>query len=86
MDWIQVSTIVGVNIALIAAMATLIVWSVNKLDGDVNSIRSDLKSLGSRLDGHASRIDTLYKMFCELNESSNKKWNDLLEKFYKDKK
>ena len=59
MNWIQVLTIVGVNITLIAAMATLVIWAVNKLDNDV-------KSLGTRLDGHAMRIDQLYQMFVQL--------------------
>lgn len=59
MDWIQAITIIGVNIALIAALATLLVWTVNKLDMDV-------KSLGNRLDGHATRIDQMYKMFIDL--------------------
>lgn len=59
MDWPQVFTIVGVNIALIAAMVTLVVWAVNKLD-------SDVKSIGTRLDGHAMRIDQLYQMFIQI--------------------
>ena len=59
MEWIQVATIIGVNVALIAALATLIVWVVNKLDADV-------KSVCTRLDGHAIRIDQLYKMFVDL--------------------
>lgn len=48
-----ISTVIGVNIALFAAMATLIIWTVNKLD-------SDVKSVCNRLDGHATRIDQLY--------------------------
>lgn len=59
MNWVEVGTIVGVNIALFGALVTIIVWMVNKLDGDI-------KSLGSRLDGHASRIDQLYLMFVNL--------------------
>ena len=59
MDWTQVLTIVSVNIVLFAALATLTVWIVNKLDTDV-------RSLGARLDGHATRIDQLYKMFVDL--------------------
>lgn len=93
MDWIQVSTIVGVNIALIASMVTLIVWVVNKLDDDVKSICIRLDKMDARFDGHAMRIDQLYRMFCDLKEDgnkkwsdlreeSNKKWNDMLEKFY----
>lgn len=59
MGWTQTITIISVNIALIGALATLLVWTVNKLDADV-------KSLGNRLDGHATRIDQLYKMFVDL--------------------
>ncbi len=65
MDWIQVITIIGCNIALFAALATLMVWVVNKLDADV-------KSLGTHLDGHAMRIDQLYKMFVDLLKESKK--------------
>jgi len=66
MDWIQVLTIVGVNITLIASMVTLVIWTVNKLDADV-------QSLGRRLDGHAQRIDQLYKMFVDLLKEKDKK-------------
>jgi hypothetical protein len=66
MDWTQVLTIIGVNIALIAALATLIIWAVNKLDSDVKSMGSDMKSVANRLDGHSMRIDQLYKMFVDL--------------------
>jgi hypothetical protein len=59
MDWLQVLTIVGVNTALIGAMATMVIWAINKMDADV-------KSIGSRLDGHAMRIDQLYRMFIDL--------------------
>jgi len=59
MDWTQAITIIGVNVALIGALATLLIWCVNKMDGDV-------KSACSRLDGHAQRIDQLYKMFVDL--------------------
>lgn len=59
MEWAQVLTIVGVNIALIAFIATIVIWSTNKMD-------SDMKSMGSRLDGHAMRIDQLYRMFVDL--------------------
>lgn len=65
MEWAQVLTIVGVNIALIASLATLIIWTVNKLDNDV-------KGLCSRLDGHAMRIDQLYKMFVDLLKEGRK--------------
>lgn len=65
MNWAEVSTIIGVNIALFGALATIIIWMVNKLDGDI-------KSLGSRLDGHATRIDQLYVMFVNLLKEQKK--------------
>jgi hypothetical protein len=65
MDWAQILTIVGVNIALLAALAGLIIWAVSKLD-------SDMKSIGSRLDGHAARIDQLYRMFIDLLKEGKK--------------
>lgn len=64
-SWIQIITVIGVNIALFAALAGLIIWVVNKLD-------SDIKSLGNRLDGHATRIDQLYKMFVDLLKEQRK--------------
>jgi len=65
MEWSQVLTIVGVNTGLIAALITIIVWMVNKLDNDV-------KSVCSRLDGHATRIDQLYHMFIDLLKEGRK--------------
>lgn len=59
-------TIVGVIIALFAALSTMMYWMLNRLDQDIIGTRSDLKSLTSRLDGHAMRIDQLYKMFVDL--------------------
>lgn len=59
MDWAQTLTIIGVNIALLGGMTTLVIWAINKMDADV-------KALGTRLDGHAQRIDQLYKMFVDL--------------------
>lgn len=72
MDWIQVATIIGVNIAVFAVLATLIVWAVNKLDADVKSLNTDVKAIGSRLDGHANRIDQLYRMFVDLVKEGRK--------------
>lgn len=72
MDWFQVGTIIGVNIALFGALATLIVWVVNKLDADVKSINADVKSAMNRLDGHAIRIDQLYQMFIQLVKEGRK--------------
>ena len=65
MEWSQIFTVIGVNIALITAMISIIVWSVNKLDNDI-------KSIGSRLDGHAMRIDQLYQMFIQLIKDRKK--------------
>ena len=62
----QIYTVIGVNIALIAALATLILWSINKVDVDVKALGNRLDRLDSRMDGHASRIDQLYQMFIQL--------------------
>lgn len=59
MEWDQIWTIIGVNIALAAIIITAVIWAVGKIDTDV-------KSALNRLDGHASRIDQLYQMFVDL--------------------
>lgn len=66
MEWTQVGTIVGINIALFAALATLIIWVIGKVDSDVKNVGDRVDKLGNRLDGHAQRIDQLYKMFVDL--------------------
>lgn len=70
MEWTQVFTFIGVNVALFGVMATLIIWAINKMDTDIkaigNRLDNDIKSIASRLDGHASRIDQLYRMFIDL--------------------
>ena len=71
MEWTQVLTIVGVNIALIGAMATLVVWAVNRVDADVKSICSRMDKMDNRFDSHAQRIDQLYKMFIDLLKERN---------------
>jgi hypothetical protein len=79
MNWIQVLTIIGVNIALFGALTTVIIWMVNKLDSDVKQIAERIDSQGNRLDGHAQRIDQLYQMFCRMQEETSKKFYDLLK-------
>ena len=59
MDWGMVFTIIGVNIALIGLMATLVVWAINKID-------SDVKTIATRLDGHAQRIDQVYGIILQM--------------------
>jgi len=59
MDWTQAATIIGINIALFGAIATLIVWTVNKLDADI-------KGISTRLDGHAQRIDQVYGIILQM--------------------
>jgi hypothetical protein len=65
MDWAHILTIAGLNISMFAALAGLVVWTVNKHD-------SELKSIHNRLDGHASRIDQLYQMFVDLIKEGRK--------------
>jgi DNA anti-recombination protein RmuC len=66
MQWDQIWTIIGINIALFAALATLIIWVLSKVDSDIKSIGDRVDKLGNRLDGHSQRIDQLYKMFVDL--------------------
>lgn len=55
----QLLAFIGVNIALFGALATLVIWTVNKHDAEI-------KSIATRLDEHAARIDQLYTMFVDL--------------------
>ncbi|HLT41789.1 MAG TPA: hypothetical protein VKZ95_03715 [Sphingobacteriaceae bacterium] len=66
MEWEQIFTLAGINIALIGLVASLVIWSVNRIDSDVKSIKDDVNSLGSMMDSHALRIDQLYRMFVDL--------------------
>jgi len=66
MDLAQFSTIIGVILAFLALLTTLIIQSINKIDTDIKSISTRLDSVTTRLDGHAARIDQLYSMFISL--------------------
>ncbi len=68
MDWVQVSTIVGVNGGLIAVLATLIIWAVNKLDGDIKSISTRLDVYDKKFEAHSQRIDQLYTVIISILE------------------
>jgi hypothetical protein len=68
--------IIGVNIALFAALATLIIWVVGKLDSDIKSVGDRVDKLANRMDGHAQRIDQLYKMFIDLLQERRRNPND----------
>lgn len=59
-------SILAVNIALFGAIATLVIWAINKADEDIKQISTDVKAIGTRLDGHATRIDQLYKVIIDL--------------------
>ena len=65
MDWAQILTLAGINIALIAAMTTMVIWTTTKHDAEI-------KSIVNRVDGHAGRIDQLYQMFVDLLKEKNK--------------
>lgn len=71
-------SVVGVNVALIGVFTGIVIWLVNKIDGDVKSLSGDLKSVCSRLDSHAQRIDQLYKLFVETQKVNDQKFYDLL--------
>ncbi len=72
MEWIQVLTVIGVNIALFGAFASLVVWVMNKLDSDIKALGTQIESSNRRLDGHAVRIDQLYQMFVDLLKEKRK--------------
>ncbi len=72
MDWTQTLTIIGVNAAVLAIFATLLVWVVSKLDADIKTVGNQVDGLSKRLDGHASRIDQLYQMFVDLLKEGRK--------------
>jgi hypothetical protein len=55
----QLITFIGVNIGLFAALASLVVWTVNKHD-------ARLDKMDSKFESHSARIDQLYKMFVDL--------------------
>lgn len=83
MEWTQILALMGVNIAMLALLTTLVVWAIGKLDADVKSIGNDVKSCVSRLDSHATRIDQLYKLFLDTQKESNQKFYDLLKEVRK---
>lgn len=83
MEWNQILALMGVNIAMLAVLTTLIVWAIGKIDADVKSIGNDVKSCVSRLDSHATRIDQLYKMFLDSQKEFNQKFYDLLKEIKK---
>lgn len=66
MQWDQVMTFIGVNVAMFGMIAGLVVWAINKIDTDVKSICTRLDRMDARFEGHASRIDQLYQMFVSL--------------------
>lgn len=72
MDWTQTLTFIGVNLAMLGAIATLVVWAINKIDVDVKSIATRVDGIFSRMDGHAARIDQLYTMFVDLIKEKKK--------------
>lgn len=66
MEWNQTYTIIGVNIGLIGALATLIIYVVNRLDTDIKGVCSRMDKMDSRFESHSARIDQLYRMFVDL--------------------
>lgn len=67
-----ICTIAGINIALFGALATLIIWTVNKLDADIKSTNAKHEAICSRLDGHAQRIDQIYKVILDILKGEKK--------------
>lgn len=65
MEWNQTFTIIGVNIGLFSIIGAILIYFLNKIDGDITR-------LDRRLDGHAARIDQLYQMFVDLLKERKK--------------
>jgi len=65
MEWMQILTIVGVNIALIGAVITVVIWMVNK-------IHSNVKIICTRQNEPAMKTDELYQSFIELLKEGRK--------------
>jgi len=63
---IGVLTIAGINVAMFASLATLVIWTVNKHEDEFKKVISSIDATGRRIDGHATRIDQLYQMFVDL--------------------
>ena len=59
MNWPQVLTLIGCNVALIGALISVVRYMLNKIDGD-------MKTFSNRMDGHATRIDQLYSIIVSL--------------------
>lgn len=72
MDWSQILALMGVNIAMLALLTTLVVWALGKIDAEVKSLSDSVKASNARLDSHASRIDLLYRMFVDLLKEGRK--------------
>lgn len=75
MDWTIIGGFIGIAALIIGAtgvLATILFYSLNRLEGDINK-------LSSRLDGHAARIDQLYRIFLESQKENNQKFYDLLK-------
>ena len=68
---IDLISIIGVNIALVALVSGLNYWLINRVDADVKSLNTRIDGICTRLDGHANRIDQLYRMFVELLREKN---------------
>lgn len=67
MEWAHILTLIGVNVAIFAGFATLLVWVLNKLDTDIKAVGTQVdnlsKRLDARLDAQNARTDQLYQMF-----------------------
>ncbi len=66
MDTGQLWTLIGVNLALFGAIASLVVWAIGKVDSDVKSVSNQITSISNRIDGHAQRIDQIYSVIVQM--------------------
>jgi len=52
----QLYIIIGVNIALMVAFTTLILWSINKMSLSIKELGKRLDKLETKMDEHTSQI------------------------------
>jgi hypothetical protein len=82
MDWTQTILIIGINIALIGALAILIVRLTNKLDNNIKLINSKLDKQITFLNIHTKRIDQLYIMYCDAQKELSYISKESANRFY----
>lgn len=62
----ELIAIIGVNVAMFASLATVVIWKVNKHDAEIKIALDRIDLITIKLDKHASKIVQLYQTFVDL--------------------